>query len=99
MQKKVAKHFVKDKSLKTKEERQMSLWANIYAYISELMAELKSFYPQTALNGDMNQWIVKPGGLSRGRKIQIFDSYQQICNYAELPFLQTPNGAQTFEYN
>ena len=93
MQRKVAKHFVKNKALKTKEERQMSLWTSIHTYVSDLLDELHKLYPQTALNGELNQWIVKPGGLSRGRKIRIFDNYQQICSYAELPFLQTPNGA------
>ena len=41
-------------------------------------------YPQTDLNGTSNLWIVKPGGLSRGRKIRIFKDFQKILEYAEV---------------
>ena len=36
------------------------------------------------MNGTMNLWIVKPGGLSRGRNIRIFRDYQKILEYAEV---------------
>ena len=36
------------------------------------------------MNGTQNLWIVKPGGLSRGRNIRIFDKYLDICEYAEI---------------
>ena len=32
----------------------------------------------------MNLWIVKPGGLSRGRNIRIFRDYHKILEYAEV---------------
>ena len=33
-------------------------------------------------------WIVKPGGLSRGRKIRIFKDFQKILTYAEVDHAQ-----------
>lgn len=54
------------------------------------------YYPQTNLNGNQNLWIVKPGGLSRGRKIKLFDNYIEICQYTEIPFCVNPNGLQDF---
>ena len=40
--------------------------------------------PQTDLNGFSNLWIVKPGGLSRGRNIRLFKDFSQILAYAEV---------------
>ena len=51
------------------------------------------------MNGTQNLWIVKPGGLSRGRKIKIFDSYQEICQYAELPFISGTTGQIQVDYS
>jgi hypothetical protein len=34
----------------------------------------------------MNQWIVKPGGLSRGRKIKIFSNFHEILQYTDMGF-------------
>jgi len=42
------------------------------------------------MNGYRNLWIVKPGGLSRGRQIKLFDNYADICKYAL-------NGMQVFD--
>ena len=36
------------------------------------------------MNGTSNLWIVKPGGLSRGRGIRVFKDYQKILTYAEV---------------
>lgn len=51
------------------------------------------------MNGTQNLWIVKPGGLSRGRKIRIFDSYQEICQYAELSFISGTSGQIQVDYS
>lgn len=40
------------------------------------------------MNGLSNLWIVKPGGLSRGRKIRIFRDFQKILEYAEVDSAQ-----------
>lgn len=88
----VAVHFKKDKTLKSKTEKQQSLWRNIYNFCRQLVQDLQTYYPQTNMNGSNNLWIVKPGGLSRGRKIKLFDSYVEICKYAELPYALAPSG-------
>lgn len=93
----VAQHFKKDKSLKSKTEKHQSQWRNIYNFCKELVQDLKACYPQTNLNGSNNLWIVKPGGLSRGRKIKLFDNYVDICKYAELPYALAPSGLQLFD--
>ena len=49
---------------------------------SNLLNELRLIHPQTSLNGTRNLWIVKPGGLSRGRNIRLFRDYNQILEYA-----------------
>lgn len=36
------------------------------------------------MSGSDNLWIVKPGGLSRGRNIKIFSDYHEVCQYAEI---------------
>ena len=54
----------------------------------ELLEKLKSKFPQTEMNGLSNLWIVKPGGLSRGRKIRIFRDFQKILEYAEVDSAQ-----------
>lgn len=36
------------------------------------------------MNGTSNLWIVKPGGLSRGRKIRLFKDFYKILEYAEV---------------
>ena len=54
----------------------------------ELLEKLKAKFPQTEMNGLSNLWIVKPGGLSRGRKIRIFRDFQKILEYAEVDSAQ-----------
>lgn len=56
----------------------------LYEFCKEIIRSLRYECPQTNLNGHMNSWIVKPGGLSRGRNIKIFDVFSDITNYAEI---------------
>ncbi len=80
MKNNVKKYFQKDKTLPTKEERLKSLWVNSYNFIKNLIeVEVPKYYPQSSINGNGNLWIVKPGGLSRGRNIKIFNNYADIC--------------------
>ena len=36
---------------------------------------------QSKINDEQNLWIAKPGGLSRGRNIKLFNNFQEILNY------------------
>lgn len=86
MQQKINKLIVKEEQpVKEGREKQKQFWNNMYYFVQDLMKDLRHYYPQTRINGTMNQWIVKPAGLSRGRKIQIFDNYISICSYIGLP--------------
>ena len=38
-------YFTKDKSLKTKEARALSLWSNIYNFIKKLLDEARELFP------------------------------------------------------
>jgi len=49
-----------------------------------LIEKLRPAYPQTDLNGMSNLWIVKPSGLSRGRRIRLFKDFTKIIEYAEV---------------
>lgn len=49
-----------------------------------MIEDLLFKFPQTVINGVNNLWIVKPGGLSRGRKIRLFNDLQEIAEYAEI---------------
>lgn len=98
MKKAMVKHGLhKDKSLRTKIERKESFRDNAYSFARRLIErELPLYYTQTEMNGCDNLWIVKPGGLSRGRNIKIFNNYAEICSYAEIPqmhnmALENPN--------
>lgn len=42
---------------------------HIFNLINALLFKAKSLYPQYDINGNMNIWILKPSGLSRGRGI------------------------------
>lgn len=33
------------------------------------------------MNGNVNIWLVKPGSMSRGRGIKVFNSYNKIMNH------------------
>ena len=57
----------KDKSLKTKGERRDAFNKQFYDFTKKILEDLQKNYLQTYTNGADNLWIVKPGGLSRGR--------------------------------
>ena len=60
------------------------MWAKVRNLCQSLICQLEAVFPQTGMNGPNNLWIVKPGGLSRGRKIRLFNDLQQIIDYAEV---------------
>lgn len=49
--------------------------------VLELMEEK---FPQFKLNGTRNMWIVKPGGRSRGRGIEVHTNYENIVAHVKL---------------
>lgn len=79
--------FKKNKELDTKASH-MQMCEEIAERCLELLSQLKEKYPQTEMNGTDNLWIVKPGGLSRGRKIRIFKDFHKILEYAEVNHTQ-----------
>ncbi len=49
-----------------------------------MLASLERFLPQTTINGKQNLWIVKPGGLSRGRSIRLYKNFAQIKLFCQV---------------
>jgi tubulin monoglycylase TTLL3/8 len=47
----------------------------------DLLEELKKRFPQYAMNGTKNIWIVKPAGLSRGRGSQMFSDLKKLQDF------------------
>ena len=60
------------------------MWSKIFETCTSLISRLREKFPQTDLNGHNNLWIVKPGGLSRGRKIRLFNNFFRILEYAQV---------------
>ena len=79
--------FKKDKNLASNLQQE-AMCEKIDEVCKKLLDEMREKYPQTDLNGYDNLWIVKPGGLSRGRKIRIFKEFQKILAYAEVDHAQ-----------
>ena len=49
--------------------------------IEEINQKISKKYPQTAINGSQNIWIIKPSGLSRGRGIKLYASLAEINHH------------------
>ena len=48
-----------------------------------VLDQLENKFPQFALNGHRNMWIIKPAGKSRGRGIHVFNSLNDILDYTK----------------
>ena len=46
-----------------------------------MLKQIKEKYPQYEMNGFKNMWIMKPGGLSRGRGIKLFKNLSKILDH------------------
>ncbi len=53
--------------------------------ITRLLEQTKSIWPQYSIDGYRNIWIVKPGALSRGRGIIVFDKIENILDLNTSP--------------
>ena len=54
---------------------------SLLAKVDGVLEQLESKFPQFALNGSLNMWIVKPAGMSRGRGIHVFNDLTEIIDY------------------
>jgi hypothetical protein len=50
-------------------------------YVEDLLNHLKYQNPQHEINGMNNQWIVKPGDMSRGREIKLFNDFFKMMHH------------------
>lgn len=50
----------------------------IYKKTKDLISKLNKSHPQHGLNGPDHLWILKPGQSSRGRGIEVFNSFKEI---------------------
>ena len=53
---------------------------NLNKEITEILQKISENLPESVLDGDRNVWIVKPGGLSRGRGINCIDQLNDILS-------------------
>ncbi len=53
----------------------------LYLVAKDAIKIIEKHMIQSKIIGDQNLWIAKPGGLSRGRNIKIFNHFQEILNY------------------
>ena len=49
--------------------------------VYQMLEDISQNFPQSAINGESNVWIVKPAGLSRGRGIQCFNNLIEILDH------------------
>jgi Tubulin-tyrosine ligase family len=84
--------FNRDHKLNSRDLSSAQMWCRVRTLCKQLIDELTAHHPQTVINGVNNLWIVKPGGLSRGRKIRLFSDLQEIVEYAEIDWSLISNG-------
>jgi len=75
--------FEKDESNFFSNKASESKFANknfeeLKVFVDDHLAQLKHIFPQYAMNGKRNIWIMKPSGLSRGRGIKCVSALNEI---------------------
>ncbi|XP_055642321.1 tubulin glycylase 3A-like isoform X2 [Toxorhynchites rutilus septentrionalis] len=75
------------KILLTKEADYASLIENYVADARSVLEQIKNHWPQYALDGFLNIWIVKPGNKCRGRGIHLMNNIKQIITMVNPPIV------------
>uniref|UniRef100_A0A182W8U6 Tubulin glycylase 3A n=1 Tax=Anopheles minimus TaxID=112268 RepID=A0A182W8U6_9DIPT len=70
-----------------KEERDTDAIDNYLAEAKSVLEQIKSYWPQYALDGYLNIWIVKPGNKCRGRGIHLMNNIKQIIAMVNPPIV------------
>ncbi|XP_053673790.1 uncharacterized protein LOC128724050 [Anopheles nili] len=70
-----------------KEERDSDAIDNYLAEAKSVLEQIKGYWPQYALDGYLNIWIVKPGNKCRGRGIHLMNNIKQIIAMVNPPIV------------
>ncbi|XP_035774690.1 tubulin glycylase 3A-like [Anopheles albimanus] len=70
-----------------KEERDADAIEHYLAEARSVLEQIKGFWPQYALDGYLNIWIVKPGNKCRGRGIHLMNNIKQIIAMVNPPIV------------
>ncbi|XP_052864099.1 tubulin glycylase 3A [Anopheles cruzii] len=70
-----------------KEERDADAIVLYLAEAKSVLEQIKSYWPQYALDGYLNIWIVKPGNKCRGRGIHLMNNIKQIIAMVNPPIV------------
>uniref|UniRef100_A0A6E8W1E8 Tubulin glycylase 3A n=2 Tax=gambiae species complex TaxID=44542 RepID=A0A6E8W1E8_ANOCL len=70
-----------------KEEREADAIEHYLAEAKSVLEQIKSYWPQYALDGYLNIWIVKPGNKCRGRGIHLMNNIKQIIAMVNPPIV------------
>uniref|UniRef100_A0A182QWW9 Tubulin glycylase 3A n=1 Tax=Anopheles farauti TaxID=69004 RepID=A0A182QWW9_9DIPT len=70
-----------------KEERDTDAIDNYLAEAKSVLEQIKGYWPQYALDGYLNIWIVKPGNKCRGRGIHLMNNIKQIIAMVNPPIV------------
>uniref|UniRef100_A0AAG5DCA9 Tubulin glycylase 3A n=1 Tax=Anopheles atroparvus TaxID=41427 RepID=A0AAG5DCA9_ANOAO len=70
-----------------KEEREADAIDQYLAEAKSVLEQIKGYWPQYALDGYLNIWIVKPGNKCRGRGIHLMNNIKQIIAMVNPPIV------------
>ncbi|XP_058120336.1 tubulin glycylase 3A [Anopheles ziemanni] len=70
-----------------KEERDADAIDQYLAEAKSVLEQIKGYWPQYALDGYLNIWIVKPGNKCRGRGIHLMNNIKQIIAMVNPPIV------------
>uniref|UniRef100_A0A182PIX4 Tubulin glycylase 3A n=1 Tax=Anopheles epiroticus TaxID=199890 RepID=A0A182PIX4_9DIPT len=70
-----------------KEEREADAIDHYLAEAKSVLEQIKGYWPQYALDGYLNIWIVKPGNKCRGRGIHLMNNIKQIIAMVNPPIV------------
>ncbi|XP_062546050.1 tubulin glycylase 3A-like [Armigeres subalbatus] len=70
-----------------KAEEDANMISNYVAEAKSVLEQIKNHWPQYALDGYLNIWIVKPGNKCRGRGIHLMNNIKQIITMVNPPIV------------